>query len=158
MREVLRRSSTPYVAINQDDGVWEYAPEILGAPVQSLYHARRLQIQCDMPCGMVAMIFRRDVLRHFLMSIIEDKWKLKFIDWLLEDFIQANDYEWPAVRTVRHVGLASTADADDVRRSNIHWDHWQPSANDTDPALNSIDGGKRLFSCARCVTHDEMTK
>lgn len=50
----------------------------------------------------VAMIFRRDVLKRFLLAIVSpvapaqpEPWKLFSIERLLEDFVKANRYRSP---------------------------------------------------------------
>jgi hypothetical protein len=129
MREVLKQSDAPYLIFNQDDAEWTYRPELLGLPIQSLYHFRpggpiavddnqRGKVDCDpelspacsctLGCGMVSMVFRRDVLKHFLRSIAPGVWKLKAIDMLLGDFLRSHGYEWPATRSVQHKGSNSS--------------------------------------------------
>eukprot|EP01050_Picozoa_sp_SAG11_P013926 SAG11_NODE_1664_length_4496_cov_1.786218_5_plen_473_part_00 len=122
MRETLRRSDAPYICYNQDDGIWRLPPTLLGTPVQSMYHYRLPESKCDLGCGMVSTIFRRATLKRFLRFMVVDHdvesdghplkeldpWKLKPIDWLLEEFVRANGYEWPATRNVQHVGEKSS--------------------------------------------------
>ena len=128
MSELLTRSDAPYIGFHQDDAEWTQPPEILGAPIQSLYQFRpggpiaagdtQMGIgikcittgicNCALACGMVSMVFRRDVLQQFLGAIKPGAWKLKPIDMLLNDFLTANGFEWPATRSVQHKGSTSS--------------------------------------------------
>eukprot|EP01051_Picozoa_sp_SAG22_P025985 SAG22_NODE_7970_length_694_cov_0.996639_1_plen_128_part_10 len=40
MSEMLRRTDAPFLGFHQDDTTWAQPPELLGTPIQSLYHFR----------------------------------------------------------------------------------------------------------------------
>eukprot|EP01051_Picozoa_sp_SAG22_P015136 SAG22_NODE_1938_length_3288_cov_2.551270_2_plen_349_part_00 len=129
MSELLRRTDAPFLGFHQDDATWTQRPELLGTPIQSLYQFRpggplgtgdvqlgrglwckEAQVcNCALGCGLVSMVFRRDLLQMFLGAIInQGAWKLKPIDQLLDDFLNANGFEWPATRSVQHKGTMSS--------------------------------------------------
>eukprot|EP01051_Picozoa_sp_SAG22_P009799 SAG22_NODE_843_length_6889_cov_61.521649_5_plen_93_part_00 len=89
MRAVLSKNPVAqYIGWNQDDGLWAREPELLNAPIQSLYHRRKIPVACNqgpcpvdvkryecyvagacrcmLGCGLVSMVFRRDLLEQFL--------------------------------------------------------------------------------------------
>ena len=149
MREVLARSSAPFVALQQDDGLWVAPPELLGTPLQSLYHYRHPEMECGLGCGVVATIFRRDVLKNFLRTIVSNgSYKKKSLDWLLEDFAYnfADGYEWPATRSVRHLGGSAARDSGSARR--ITAGPYQPRPSHRVHAVSPDDRGK-VYSCFR---------
>lgn len=49
-------------------GVWVSSPRLLSVSIQSLYH--RNIGHCQLPCGLVSVVFHRDTLRAFLAAII----------------------------------------------------------------------------------------
>ena len=74
-------------------------------------------LHSGLPCGLVATVFRRDVLRNFLIGIANrprrtpgggggdsdgwvTPWRVRPIDWLLEEFVLASAHDWPATWSV----------------------------------------------------------
>lgn len=109
------RAQTDSALFGAVDGKWARKPELVDAPVQSLYHHRPAELEstpdeerrkaradkragrrgaacpmdgacrCGLGCGLVSMVFRRDVLKQFLNSLVVShqgvpNWKLKPID------------------------------------------------------------------------------